>query len=178
MSEQTLMSDQRTGATSSRLPLTLLVAAAVVLVDQLTKWWALEALDDGGIDLVWTLRFRLVTNTGAAFSLVQDWGPLVGLLAVVIVALLLWTGRSVATRTGAVGLGMVLGGALGNLLDRAFRSGDGFLSGAVIDFIDLQWWPVFNVADMGVVVGAALLLLASWRGTEPGVEEGLEREGR
>jgi signal peptidase II len=59
----------------------------------------------------------------------------------------------------AVALGLVVGGALGNLTDRAFRAGDGFLGGGVIDFVDLQWWPVFNVADSGVVVGAVLLFL-------------------
>ena len=57
------------------------------------------------------------------------------------------------------GLGLVAGGALGNLGDRAFRSGDGFMGGAVVDFVDLQWWPVFNVADMALVCGVVLLLL-------------------
>ena len=55
-------------------------------------------------------------------------------------------------------LGLVLGGALGNLVDRAFREGSGFLGGAVVDFIDLQWWPVFNVADTAVSVGGVLLV--------------------
>ena len=59
--------------------------------------------------------------------------------------------------------GLISGGALGNLLDRAFRGDDGFLHGAVIDFIDLQWWPVFNVADACIVVGAILLVIASFR---------------
>ena len=53
----------------------------------------------------------------------------------------------------AVGIGLVIGGAIGNVLDRLFRAGDGFLGGAVVDFIDLQWWPVFNVADMAITVG-------------------------
>jgi signal peptidase II len=60
-------------------------------------------------------------------------------------------------------LGLVLGGALGNLADRVFRDGSGFLGGAVIDFIDLQWWPVFNVADIAVTVGGVLLVLTSTR---------------
>ena len=76
---------------------------------------------------------------------------------------LLWSGRTVPTRTGAVAVGLVLGGAAGNLADRAFRAGDGFLGGAVIDFIDAQWYPVFNVADMAVVGGALLLLFATAR---------------
>jgi signal peptidase II len=63
----------------------------------------------------------------------------------------------------AIAIGMVLGGALGNLSDRAFRGGGGFLGGGVVDFVDLQWWPVFNVADSAIVVGAILLFLVQWR---------------
>jgi signal peptidase II len=60
----------------------------------------------------------------------------------------------------------VLGGALGNLVDRAFRAGDGILGGHVVDFVDLQWWPVFNVADTALWVGIGLLVLSSWREPE------------
>jgi signal peptidase II len=63
----------------------------------------------------------------------------------------------------AVAIGLVFGGALGNLIDRAFREGDGFLGGGVVDFIDLQWWPVFNIADAAIVVGALLLFGTQWR---------------
>ena len=59
---------------------------------------------------------------------------------------------------GAVALGLVLGGAAGNLLDRLFREGSGFLGGGVVDFIDLQWWPIFNVADAAVTIGGLLLV--------------------
>jgi signal peptidase II len=62
---------------------------------------------------------------------------------------------------------MILGGALGNLADRAFREGDRVLGGAVVDFIDFQWFPVFNVADIGVVGGAMLLVLATALEPEP-----------
>jgi signal peptidase II len=61
---------------------------------------------------------------------------------------------------------MILGGALGNLIDRAFRAGDGVMGGAVVDFIEVQWWPVWNVADMGVVLGASLLLVVTYRNAE------------
>jgi len=145
------------------LPLALGVGAVVVLLDQLTKWWAEDQLTERSIDLVWTLRLHLVRNNAAAFSLGEGFGPFIGLLALGVVGILLWTGRSIGSRLGAVGLGLVLGGALGNILDRAFRSGDGFLGGAVIDWIDVQWWPVFNVADIGVVVGAGLLFFATFR---------------
>jgi signal peptidase II len=69
-------------------------------------------------------------------------------------------GRGISSRGGAVVLGLVLGGAVGNVADRVFRDGNGFLGGAVVDFIDFQWWPVFNLADAAIVAGA--LLLAGW----------------
>ena len=140
------------------------VAAAVVVVDQLTKRWALGALDDRTIHLFWTLRLRLVFNTGAAFSLIEGLGPLLGLTAVVVVAVLLWFGRVSPNPATAAALGAIAGGALGNLTDRVFRSGDGPLGGAVIDFIDVQWWPVWNVADMAIVLGGAALVLVTSRG--------------
>ena len=59
-----------------------------------------------------------------------------------------------------VSAGLLIGGALGNLVDRVFR-GDGWLHGAVVDFIDVQWWPIFNVADIGVTCGAVLFALSS-----------------
>ena len=115
------------------------------------------------IDLVGSLRLSLTVNYGSAFSLANGRGPLISLLALVIVAVLLRSGRNATRPAMAVAIGLVLGGAIGNLLDRAFRAGDGFLGGGVVDFVDLQWWPVFNVADAAIVVGAVLLFLAQWR---------------
>jgi signal peptidase II len=138
------------------------VAAAVVLADQLTKWWALETLADGRIiDLVWTLRLRLVFNTGSAFSVGSGAGPFIGIVALVIVVGLMVFSRRVHDVRLLALLGVIGGGALGNLADRAFRDGDGVLGGAVVDFVDLQWWPVFNVADAALWVGIGVLLLAS-----------------
>jgi signal peptidase II len=148
------------GRPSRPTALVLGVAAGVVAVDQLTKWWAVEVLDDRSIELFWTLRLRLIFNTGSAFSFGAGRGGLIGLVAIGVVLVMLWLSRSVDNRRGAVGLGLVLGGAIGNLADRAFRTGgDGFLSGAVVDFVDLQWWPVFNVADAAIVIGALLLVV-------------------
>lgn len=154
------LSDRHVSTSPSRKRLGLVIGIAVVvaLVDQLTKWWALNALEDDDIHVVWTLRMRLTRNTGASFSLGGDFGPWIALVAIVVVAVLLWHGRTVASRLASVALGLVVGGALGNLIDRVMR-GDGFFNGAVVDFIDFQWWPVFNVADMGIVIGGVLLVL-------------------
>lgn len=141
-------------------------ALVVVALDQLTKGWALEALDDRTIDLFWTLRLRLVFNSGAAFGLGSRFSPVIALLVVAIVLVLLRAGRGLRGRVAPLSVGLVVGGALGNLLDRVFREGGGFLGGAVVDFLDLQWWPVFNVADVAVVVGAVLLSLSA-SGAEP-----------
>jgi len=128
----------------------------VVLADQASKTWALDALSDGPVDLFWTLRLRLTFNSGAAFSLGEGF-PWVfaGLAIIVLVGLGFLVLRSTLGRASAVALGLVAGGAIGNLVDRLVRSHDG----AVVDFIDLQWWPVFNLADACLFVGIGLLLL-------------------
>jgi signal peptidase II len=149
-------------AASRRHPGTFAAAAAVVLLlDQLTKHWALQALDDGPIDLVGSLRLNLVFNDRAAFSLGFGSTTAIALVGCALVAGLVWMGVRAEQRTWALGLGIILGGALGNLADRAFRAGDGFLGGRVVDMVDLQWWPVFNLADAALWVGIGVLLLAS-----------------
>lgn len=135
------------------------VTAVIVLVaDQAAKAWAVAALDDRIIDLVWTLRLRLAHNTGFAFSAGRGLGPVLALVAVVIVGVLWSSRRRVAPVWGAFGLGCIIGGALGNLADRVFR-GAAWGRGAVVDFIDLQWWPIFNVADASITIGLVVVLL-------------------
>jgi signal peptidase II len=138
-------------------------AAVVVAIDQLTKHWALNALDDGPIDLVGSLRLNLVFNDGAAFSLGSGRSTLIAVVGIAVAAYLFHLGWRADRLRWAAGLGVLLGGALGNLFDRALRAGDGVLGGHVVDFVDLQWWPVFNVADMALWVGIGLLLLSSPR---------------
>ena len=149
-------------------------ATAVFLVDRLTKVWAEGRLPGDPIEVVpGVLTFRFATNPGGAFSLGQDW-PWFFVAATVIVSVLIvataFRHTSVIT---AVALGLVLGGALGNLADRLTRW-EGF-SGHVVDFIDLQVWPVFNLADTAIVVGAVLLALGSFvgdRSQEPAGDRG------
>ena len=136
---------------------------AIVVVDQLTKHWALNRLSGGRtIDLVGSLRFNLAFNKGMAFSQATGAGPIIGALAfVVIIVVVLWMRRT-AQGLAALAAGLIVGGAMGNLIDRLFR-GDAWLRGAVVDFIDLQWWPVFNIADSAISIGAVLMLVASVR---------------
>ena len=139
---------------------TLATALGVVVADQITKHWALNALADGHtIDIVGSLRFNLAFNTGMAFAKGQGIGPVIAVVGVLVVAYLL-VGLRRNTTPGALFVGLVAGGASGNIIDRLFR-GEAWLHGAVVDFIDLQWWPIFNIADAGIVVGAASLVVAS-----------------
>ena len=136
-----------------------LVAAVVVAADQLSKTWAVHHLARRDIHLLGSLRLHLTYNSGGAFSLFTG-NPWVFVVAgAALVAVMLGMGRRLASMATAVALGLVVGGAVGNLSDRVFRD----TGGAVIDFIDLQWWPVFNVADAGVVCGAVLLALTGRR---------------
>ena len=148
--------------TLRRLRGALLIAAGVVLLDQLTKHWAINALADGDIHVLGSLRFNLAFNTGMAFSQGTGVGPVIGIVALlVVVGLLISIGRaSSPLYTPAVGL--IIGGAVGNVADRVFRA-PGWFRGGVVDFIDVQWWPIFNVADIAIVVGGGILLLLTLR---------------
>lgn len=136
-----------------------LVVSVGIILDQVSKSWAVSALDDGRtIHVLWTLRFALGFNSGFAFSQGQGFGPFIGAAAVVVAVLI---GRAMVKATqawSAYGLALILSGALGNVADRVFR-GDGWLHGKVVDFVDFQWFPVFNLADSCITVGAGLLLV-------------------
>jgi signal peptidase II len=145
------------------VPALIAVAAAVVAVDHLTKWLALRELTTRDIHLIGSLRLHLVYNNGTAFGLGSKFAPVIALVAVGIVVVLLGVGRQLRGRVPLVAVAAIVGGAVGNLLDRLFREGHGFLGGPVVDFIDLQWWPVFNVADMAITCGAVVLALTAGR---------------
>ncbi|MEA2556079.1 MAG: signal peptidase [Actinomycetota bacterium] len=137
------------------------VALVVFAADRLTKSWAEHSLPGHPIDVLkGVLTFRYATNAGGAFSLGTN-APL-GFAA----ATLLICGAIVATSfrharvLPAAALGFVLGGGIGNLTDRFLRGPH--LTGRVVDFVDLHVWPIFNVADSAIVVGALLLALTAW----------------
>ena len=138
----------------------LSIAAVVVALDQITKQLALTYLMDGPIHLIpGALSLQLTYNSGGAFGFFQGIPTffLIASLAIVVV-ILVWVGRS--DDGGFVApLGLVLGGGIGNLVDRMFRDFDG----QVVDFIDFHVWPVFNVADSAIVIGVLLIALASLR---------------
>jgi signal peptidase II len=139
----------------------VLIALGVLLLDQLTKHWALNALSAGRIiEVVWTLQFNLAFNSGMAFSRGRGFGPYIAVIATLVIVWLLVSLRNGGTKLGAFGMGCLIGGAAGNLVDRLFR-GDAWLHGSVVDFIDFGWFPIFNVADIAVNVGAVALILNS-----------------
>ena len=132
------------------------------MADQITKLWALDALDGGRtIEVVWTLRLRLVRNSGIAFSQGHGLGPVVALVVIVIIIFLARMGTRTGDSITRVTVGAVVGGAVGNLVDRIVRSDGRTFDGAVVDFVDLRWWPVFNLADAAIVTGGAVII---WRG--------------
>jgi signal peptidase II len=138
------------------------VAAVVVAADQATKSWAVDRLSHGPIHVVWKLDLELTYNSGAAFSFARGWAPVLAGLAVVAVLMLATAMRRVRSMALAACLGLVAGGAIGNLADRILRSNHG----AVVDFIALHFWPTFNVADACVVVGGLSAAVLLWRGQD------------
>ena len=145
----------------------LTVAAGVVVLDQLTKQLALTFLSDGPIRLVGDfLQLRLLRNAGAAFGQLQGVGGWIALIAILVVLGIVLSLHSIAHRPEALALGLVLGGAAGNLVDRLFR-GPGLADGKVVDFIDFSFWPTFNVADSAITIGVAVVLLLALRPAAP-----------
>ncbi|MGI9022783.1 MAG: signal peptidase II [Acidimicrobiales bacterium] len=149
-----------------RSRLVVATAAAVLVVDQLTKIWAMAALADGPVDIVGSVRLALIRNTAGAFGLGGAFVPFLAVGALVLVLVLVTRVDVTGQPAVAVAAGLVLGGAFGNLVDRLVRS-PGLLRGAVVDFVDLRWWPVFNVADAAITCGCLLLLWSGWRTEGP-----------
>lgn len=136
----------------------LAVAAVVIAADQLSKAWAVDALTPGEqVQILgrW-LQLTLVYNSGAAFSLAGSATIIITVIAVGISVFLVVKLRTVANAWWALAFGLMLGGALGNVIDRLTRA-PGPFRGHVIDFLQLPNWPVFNVADMAVVSAAVLM---------------------
>lgn len=135
----------------------------VYVLDRVTKLWAERALPGKPIEVIrGVATLRYTTNSGGAFGLGESAPWLFATATVVVAGVILLTATRHTRIVTAVALGLVLGGALGNLTDRLVR-GDGIVGGRVVDFIDLHVWPVFNLADASIVIGGLLLALWSWR---------------
>ncbi len=143
------------------------IVIGVVVLDQLTKAWVVAELSDGPISIVGsTIELRLSRNPGGAFSLFQKFTPLLALLALVVAVVLARAITRTDDRLMLVALSLVLGGALGNLIDRVARA-PGFLRGEVVDFVSVGRFPSFNVADSAITIGALLLIACALRRPEP-----------
>ena len=139
-----------------------LIAVVVLVADQLTKGWARTALADRDIDLIpGFLRFHLAENPGSAFSLFQNLGTWLGLAAIVASGVILVVVERTGSRAELAGFALILGGAVGNLVDRLVKGR--WLTGTVTDFIDFSFWPNFNVADSAITIGVVVLIWAASR---------------
>ena len=141
----------------------LAIAAAVAVIDQLVKWWIIDWLAEppGFVEVLPFFNLVMVWNKGVSFGLLGDSGVapyvMAGISGLVVIGLVIWLAR-VAERPLAASIGLIIGGALGNIVDRLHL-------GAVADFVDLHaggyHWPAFNVADAAITIGVAVMLIDS-----------------
>jgi signal peptidase II len=142
------------------------LGVVVLLVDQLTKLWAVTSLTDNvNVPILGQLlSFQLVYNEGAAFSTGTGFTWIFTIVAGVVAVFVVWVSWRVRSRSWALGLGLVLGGATTHFGDRLFRA-PGFGRGHVVDFINYNGYFIGNVADIAIVVGVIILLITMLRGT-------------
>lgn len=147
------------------------VAAIVCCLDQLTKYWAVKTLSSGRTIVLIDnfLQLAYAKNRGGAAGIMQEYPQLLTVLSLIALVVIVVWARSVPPehKLARLGFGLVLGGAVGNLLDRLFRGGF-ILNTYVVDFIDAHWyyrahWPTFNLADSAICVGIALIIVAQLR---------------
>ncbi|RZQ63205.1 signal peptidase II [Amycolatopsis suaedae] len=155
-----------------RVGVLAVVAAAAFVLDLITKIIVTATLEGSEpIPVLGGLAYlQLVRNPGAAFSIATGMTWVLALIAAAVVVVLVWFARRLRSAGWAVGLGLVLAGALGNLVDRIFRA-PGPLRGHVVDFVSLfspdgEVWPVFNVADSAICVGGVLVVVLTLLGKE------------
>lgn len=144
------------------------LALAVITLDQAVKWLVRETIERGdSVSVAWPVELVHVTNSGAAFGILQGAGPLLVMTSVIgMVAILVYLfNPGFAHPLMRLGLALMLGGAVGNLIDRV-------KDGEVVDFIKVPNWPAFNVADSAITVGVLLLAWAMLQETEPKRSEG------
>ncbi|TCC23910.1 signal peptidase II [Kribbella speibonae] len=141
------------------------VGLVVLFLDQLTKALALAHLTPGEpVDVIGSLlKFNLIRNSGAAFSLGAGYTPYISAIQIAVALGVVYLSRKLRSVGWAVAFGLLFGGAVGNILDRIFREPSPF-HGHVVDFLQTPHWAIFNVADMAVTSAAVLLVIQTLRG--------------
>ena len=148
---------------TQRYAIAIAIALAIVVLDLITKRIAAVSFAEAEVTVIpGLLWFTYGENPGAAFSIFQNAGPLFGVAALVAVSVVLGALRTARPTVEVVAFGMVMGGAVGNLVDRITR-GPGLLDGHVIDWIRLPNFPIFNIADSAITLAVALLFIAGLR---------------
>ena len=140
----------------SMLPVAL-VAAGVIVIDQITKYWVRASFSIGEIRFdEWPVRLRYVENSGSAFGFFPNSTAVLIVASIIAMGIVVWMFRQTGINSLPMRLsfGLMLGGGIGNLVDR-------IRFGSVTDFIDLRFWPIFNIADSSVVVGITTLVVFS-----------------
>ena len=159
-----------------RVWLLAILAAVIVVFDLITKIIAVETLDpfaapeDQPRILGGAVYFSMIRNSGAAFSMATGMTWLLSLIVIGVIIFIVRLAGRLRSKPWAIGLGLVLGGAVGNLIDRIFRA-PGFLQGHVVDFVSVfgpnaEHFPVFNVADSAITIGGLLVVLTALSGTD------------
>ncbi|WP_241995267.1 signal peptidase II [Kribbella antiqua] len=141
------------------------VGLLILFLDQLTKALALEHLTPGEpVNVIGTfLKFNLIRNSGAAFSLGTGYTPVISAVQIIVAVGVIYLSRRLGSVGWAVAFGFLFGGAVGNIIDRIFREPSPF-HGHVVDFLQTPHWAIFNVADMAVTSAAILLVIQTLRG--------------
>jgi signal peptidase II len=144
-----------------------LTAWTIWLFDFATKQWALASFDESPRKVLGDfLSFTLIRNPGAAFSFATGFTIAFALLALAVVAAVVYYAKQITSSGWQLTAGLLLGGVLGNLTDRIFRE-PGWLSGHVIDWIQIPNWPIFNLADCAIVIAAAISFTLTLRNIPP-----------
>ncbi|OIV38374.1 signal peptidase II [Mangrovactinospora gilvigrisea] len=152
-----------------RIGVLLLIAVLVLVLDQVTKLAVVKTLEptDKVVNVLGTLlQFRVIRNGGAAFSMGTGYTVVFTVIATAVIVVIARLARKLYSGPWAVALGLLLGGAFGNLSDRLFRTPGGF-QGHVVDWIAPAHYAIFNLADSAIVCGGILIVILSFRGSSP-----------
>lgn len=142
-----------------------LIAGFILAADRFTKFMVVSSLAPGQswtpiVGLERLFQFTYITNTGAAFGLFPDSGGFFVAVAIVVAVAIIYYYRLVTNWLLRISLGLQFGGAIGNLWDRIFNGGE------VVDYVDIGFWPIFNIADISIITGVTILAIWLWQAEE------------